>query len=150
MRPLPPLLAMLLVLLPAPASAEPGPYLPPQNLQWNQTGADTVELAWEPPLDADASTTYNVYRGDELLANTPATQFTGTFAGPTLFRVVAVHPNGDSGAKANWQSSTRAVWGVESVPAWAVIGVLPCSPILVSTFTQPPWVAFTLRPECFS
>ncbi|HEX2066705.1 MAG TPA: hypothetical protein VHI93_07830 [Candidatus Thermoplasmatota archaeon] len=145
------LAASLALLLPAPASAETGPYLPPQNLHWNQTSETTVELTWDAPLDADAATTYNVYRGDELLASTPTTTYTGTFSGIALFRVVAVHPSGESGTRASWQSTINAFqadWGVESVPAWAVVGTVICPPIGVSTYTGSPWVAYTVHSDC--
>lgn len=124
------------------ASAELGPYLPPQNLHWHQTGPNTVELAWGPPLDADAATTYNVYRGDELLANVETTEFVGEFTGITVFRVVAVHP-------ASSAQAASLVVGTESPPAWALLGTPVCPPAGVSIiYPNLPWVAWSIYDQC--
>ncbi|HEX2066301.1 MAG TPA: fibronectin type III domain-containing protein [Candidatus Thermoplasmatota archaeon] len=136
-----------LALAPA-ASAELGPYLPPQNLRWFETGPSTVELAWDPPLDADAATTYNVYRGDELLVNTEATAFVGEFTGITLFRVVAVHPAGQARTGVQSTLPTQAV-GTDSLAALAIVGAGVCPPAGVSIiFPELPWVAPRFYEQC--
>jgi hypothetical protein len=122
---------MLIAALALPQLAAAGPaQLPPRDLTWNQTGPGEVLLTWKPPIDGSSPDSYLVYRDGDLLGSTAATSFSGVFANVATFSVVAVNgPN-------------------HSPPVAVLVGIFPCSPVGVSTYDHPPWVAYSIAPEC--
>lgn len=138
-------LLAVLVLGPA-ANAVPHVYLPPQNLTWERTGPETVQLAWEAPLDADASTTYNVYADNLLVGHTANTTFLGNFAGIAVVHVTAVHPS-ESSSRTRFQTTLPQIVSTESAPAWTVVGVV-CWPVAIVIGTSAPYADVFTNPEC--
>lgn len=123
------LLVAFALAAPLGAAADPLP-LPPSNLTWQQTGPGTVLLTWDAPLASSGPVAYEVYGDGALLGTTSATDFTGTFSGIEAFSVVAV------------QGSQQ------SPPVAVLVGVMNCSPVLISTYDQPPYVSAGINTEC--
>lgn len=122
------LVAAIAVNLAPPGAADPVP-MPPQALDW-QDDNGTVTLTWQPPFGSDAPTSYNIYRNGDLLRSVQTTSFVDTYTGIGFYAVTAKYAH------------------IESPPVIAIIGILPCSPVVVATYNHPPWVAWGVHDEC--
>jgi hypothetical protein len=109
MKPMPVALTCAILLASLPATNASTGLMPPMNLDGHYDAkTHTVNLAWDPPLDADSSVTYKVYQDGNLLA---------TIAVPSFVQ------NAYSPGTVSTFSVTAIEHGQESVAAYHVIAV---------------------------
>lgn len=132
--------------------------LPPDGLRGDYNDENrTIMLEWNPPAsDADTPFTYRVYRNTVLIGETQETWYAANLVGGlNVFQVTASH-NGNESVRSQPVVAQQQSSGGGGNPTAAFastqlvdVEMMPkCEILIITTYTQWPYVAYGIREHC--